>query len=78
MDHVNAAVRDRKIVLFLMPAKGTEPTGSLVLTVEQAKELSRRLFNCVWEVENSPLSGAEAVAESTGTSPDQLRFGGLL
>lgn len=78
MDHVNAAVKGRSIVLFLMPAQGTQPTGSLVLSIEQAKELSRRLFNCVWEAENTPLSGAEAVAEATGASPDQLRFGGVL
>lgn len=74
MNYVNCSVKDRNIILWLMPAKGTDPTGSLALTADEAKDLVQRLAESIWKVENTPMSGAEAVAEATGTPSSQLAF----
>lgn len=74
MNYVNCSVKDRNIILWLMPAKGSDPTGSLALTPDEARDLLQRLMTCLWKVDNTPMTGAEAVAESTGTRPDQLTF----
>jgi len=78
MDHFNALAVDRTVVLFLMPARACSPTGSVVLTIEQARALAGRLVEAALKAELTPLSGAEAVAMCTGTGPDQLRLAGVL
>lgn len=78
MDHFNAIAVGRTVVLFLMPASATRPTGSIVLSIEQARQLAECLEASAVAAEFSPLSGAEAVAEATGTGPDQLRIAGVL
>lgn len=78
MDHFNALAVGRSVVMFLMPARAGSPAGSVSLTVEQARALADRLVESALVAENTPLSGAEAVAECTGAAPDQLRIAGVL
>jgi hypothetical protein len=77
MDHINAAANGRKVIVFFMPASGTKPTGSYELTIDEALALAERITQAAEQAQNTPLSGAEAVALCTGTQPDQLDFGGF-
>ena len=77
MDHINAAPSGRKVIVFFMPSKGTKPTGSYELSIDEALALAERITQAAEKAQNTPLSGGEAVAECTGTQPDQLYFGGF-
>lgn len=78
MDHFNASADGREIVLFLMPAKSGALTGSARLTIDQALKLAADLERAARKAANTPMSGGEAVRETTGTSPEQLRLKGAL
>lgn len=78
MDFFIAAADGREVVLFLMPSSAKGPTGSVKLTVEQARTLAQALTREAGRAEQTPLSAGDALAEVTGTSPDQLRLIGVL
>lgn len=66
MDFFNAAADGREVVLFLMPSSSKSPLGSVKMSAEQARGLAQSLNRAAERVEQTPLSGAEAVAETTG------------
>ncbi len=74
MDFFNAAADGRQVVLFLMPASASGPTGSTKLSPAQARTLAQALTREADRAEQMPLSASEALAEVTGTPSDQLRL----
>lgn len=78
MDFFNTTTDGRLVVLFIMPSSAKGPTGSAKLTPAQARTLAQALTRDADRAEQTPLSASDALAEVTGTSPDQLRLVGVL